>query len=99
MSLNMEKAVKTLAVCGAAAFAVNTAALVENVQANAPKSFIGPDGHAGKELSFTQSALMGGAVISGTLALGAAAFGAWLKKDREKEQQQAAILAAKQNVR
>lgn len=95
----MEKAVKTLALCGAAAFTVNTAALVENVKENAPKSFIGADGHAGKELSLTQSALLGGAVVSGTLALGAAAFGSWLKKDREKEQQQAALIAAQQKTR
>lgn len=99
MSLNMEKAVKTLAVCGAAAFALNAAALAEDINKNAPKKVIGPDGHAGVELSTKQSLLFGAGTAMGTLAIGAAAFGAWLKKDREKELQQAALVSAKQNIR
>lgn len=108
MSVDMKEkaqdAMKKMFFCGAV-FAASTAgvvgslkALADDVQKNAPEQYIGGDGHDGYKLTPSQSLKVGGMVASGTLAIGAAVFGAYLKKEHDKEQQaiNAALRAAKQ---
>ncbi len=108
MSVDMkekaQEAMKKMFLCGAvfAATSLGSVAsivgLAKDVKQNAPEQIVGPDGHAGIKLSTSQSLKFGGAVASSTLALGAAVFGAYLKKEHDKEQQaiNAALRAAKQ---
>ena len=105
------KAMQKMFLCGAVCAAgtlgaaASMKAFAEDVEKNAPQKFIGPDGHAGLAYSTKQSALVLGGVGSFTLALGAAAFGYYLKREQEQEQEknqkalQAALLAARQNTK
>lgn len=107
MKEKVQEAMKHMFFCGAV-FAASTAGSVigftkfaEDVKQNAPEQIVGSDGHGGMKLSTSQAVKFGGAVASGTLAIGAAVFGAYLIKEHEKEQKamQAALLAAKQKTK
>lgn len=102
-----QDAMKKMFLCGSVFAAttigsvVSMAELAKDVKQNAPEQIVGADGHAGMKLTPSQRLKLGGVVASGTLALGAAVFGACLKKEHEKEQKamQAALLAAKQKTK
>ena len=110
MSVDMKEkaqdAMKKMFLCGSvfAAATIGSVAsfseLAKDVKQNAPEQIVGPDGHGGIKLSNSQALKLGGAVASGTLALGAAFFFLCLRKEYEKQQAtQAALLAAKQNTK
>lgn len=102
-----QEAMKKMFLCGSvfAAATIGTLAstveFAKDVKQNAPEQIIGADGHDGYKLSPSQTLKLGGMVASGTLAIGAAVFGACLKKEHEKEQKavNAALLAAKQRAK
>ena len=108
MSVDMKEkaqdAMKKMFLCGAV-FAASSAGMVgslkafaDDVQKNAPEQYIGGDGHDGYKLTPSQTLKLGGVVASTTLIVGAGVFGAYLKKEHDKEQQavKAALMAAKQ---
>ena len=102
-----QDAMKKMFFCGAvcAASTMGSVAsfveLVKDVKQDAPEQIVGDDGHGGIKLSPSQSLKFSGAVAGGTIAIGAAVFGLYLKKEQEKKQQamQAALMAAKQNTK
>lgn len=99
MPFKPSQIVKTVALCGAVSFGVGMHSLIKDAEKNPPARIIGDDGHPGINPSAKQDALIAGTVAGGTLAILAGAFGAWLKKDEEKERQTAIIAKALQNAR
>ncbi len=103
MSMNIEKNLNKImlvtAMCGTVGAGLSMTELVQDAKTQAPERYIGPDGHAGIELSGKQNGLLAGAIGGATLAVSALAFGRALRKEREKEQEKAtraALLATKQ---